>query len=91
MSLMCEECKCTIYFDDVKNNYHCENNCECCNNPDYVSPSDALASLTASVNLALDKLNSAIALFNDSFDSDSLEFAIGQVERATELLKGGLK
>ena len=91
MSLMCEECKCTLEFDDVKNSYHCDNECECCNDPQYVSPSYALASLTVSARLALYKLNSAMAIFNDPCDGDSLELAIEQVEHAIKRLEKGLK
>jgi pyruvate-formate lyase-activating enzyme len=35
MSLMCEVCKCTT--DGVTG---CDNGCECCNNPNYISPED---------------------------------------------------
>lgn len=31
MASMCEVCKCSTYFDDVRNDYHCENECPCCN------------------------------------------------------------
>jgi hypothetical protein len=36
MSLMCEVCKCTT--DGVTG---CDNACECCNNPNYISPEDS--------------------------------------------------
>lgn len=81
MSIMCEECKCTIGIDEG-----CENSCPCCNDPQYVSDADALASVIVEVQFALNKLKSAIAMFNDPCDGDSLEFAIGQVEHAVTRL-----
>jgi hypothetical protein len=78
---MCEECKCTIGIDTG-----CSNGCECCNDPQYVSPSDALASVTFKVHLALNKLNIALAIFNDPCNGDSLELAIEQVEHAVTRL-----
>jgi len=81
MSLMCEECKCTIGIDTG-----CDNGCECCNDPQYVSPSDALASVTVKAQLALNKLNSALAIFNDPCNGDSLELAIEQVQYAVNRL-----
>ena len=87
MSLMCDDCKCTIYFDDVKNNYHCENDCECCNNPEYVSPSSALASLTTSVNLAVEKLNGAIEALNSATDSDDFDYVVSQLGRIKGILE----
>jgi len=86
MSLMCEECKCTIGIDEG-----CDNGCECCNDANYVSESDQLRkvikSITTKAQLALNKLDSAMNMFNDPCDGDSLEFAIGQVEHAITRLK----
>jgi hypothetical protein len=31
MAAMCEECKCSTYYDEDKDTYHCENECVCCN------------------------------------------------------------
>jgi hypothetical protein len=81
MSLMCEECKCTT--DGVTG---CDNGCQCCNDPQYVSDSDALASVTFKAHLALHRLNMALAIFNDPCDGDSLELAIQQVEHAVKRL-----
>ena len=78
MSLMCEECKCTIGIDTG-----CDNGCECCNDPQYVSDVDQLREM---ITGAVDKLNSALAIFTDPCDGDSLEFAIGEVEAALEAL-----
>lgn len=36
MSLMCEVCKCTT--DGVTG---CDNGCQCCNDPNYISPEDS--------------------------------------------------
>ena len=81
MSLMCEECKCTIGIDEG-----CDNGCPCCNDPQYVSEADQLREMIKSTRitaqLALNKLNSAMAIFNDPCDGDTLEFAIVQVEHA---------
>lgn len=79
---MCEECKCTIGINEG-----CDNGCECCNDPQYVSASDALASVIVKAQLALNKLDVAMNMFNDPCDGDSLEFAIGQVEHAVTRLK----
>jgi hypothetical protein len=83
---MCEECKCTVYIDEVTGENKCDNGCECCNDPEYISPSDALASVIVKAQLALYKLESALAIFNDPCDSDSLEVAIQQVEHAVTRL-----
>ena len=34
MAMMCETCKCSTYYDDEKDSYHCENECVCCNGSD---------------------------------------------------------
>ena len=31
MASMCEDCKCSTYYDKDKDSYHCENECVCCN------------------------------------------------------------
>ena len=31
MASMCEDCKCSTYYDEDKDSYHCENECVCCN------------------------------------------------------------
>jgi hypothetical protein len=31
MASMCEDCKCSTYYDEEKDSYHCENECVCCN------------------------------------------------------------
>lgn len=38
MALMCDECKCTIGYEGG-----CDNNCPCCNDPQFVSDSELLA------------------------------------------------
>lgn len=86
MSLMCEECKCTIGIDEG-----CDNGCLCCNDPQYVSDSDALASLATSARLALSRLERALAIFNDPCSGDSLDLAIEQVEHAVTRLQKGLE
>ena len=34
MAVMCETCKCSTYYDEEKDSYHCENECVCCNGSD---------------------------------------------------------
>lgn len=34
MAIMCETCKCSTYYDEEKDSYHCENECVCCNGSD---------------------------------------------------------
>lgn len=41
MAMMCEECKCSAYWNEELNQYSCENGCACCNDPDYESDYDA--------------------------------------------------
>jgi len=31
MASMCDDCKCSTYYDEDKDTYHCENECVCCN------------------------------------------------------------
>lgn len=31
MASMCDDCKCSTYYDEEKDTYHCENECVCCN------------------------------------------------------------
>lgn len=40
MAMMCEECKCSTYYNEELNQYSCENECPCCNDPDYESDFD---------------------------------------------------
>ena len=40
MAMMCEECKCSAYWNEELNQYSCENGCACCNDPDYESDFD---------------------------------------------------
>ena len=40
MAMMCEECKCSTYLDEETGMYSCENECPCCNDPDYESDWD---------------------------------------------------
>lgn len=37
MASMCEECKCSTYYNEELDMYSCENECPCCNDPDYES------------------------------------------------------
>lgn len=34
MASMCDDCKCSTYYDKDKDTYHCENECVCCNGSD---------------------------------------------------------
>jgi hypothetical protein len=31
MASMCDDCKCSTYYDEEKDTFHCENECVCCN------------------------------------------------------------
>jgi len=31
MASMCDDCKCSTYYDEDKDTFHCENECVCCN------------------------------------------------------------
>ena len=41
MAMMCEECKCSTYLDEETGMYSCENECPCCNDPEWESDWDA--------------------------------------------------
>ena len=43
MALMCDECKCSTYYNEETGLYSCENGCPCCNDPEWVSDSELLA------------------------------------------------
>jgi len=34
MASMCDDCKCSTYYDEDKDTFHCENECVCCNGSD---------------------------------------------------------
>lgn len=95
MAAMCEECKCTIYLeaqpDGSKEFGGCENNCPCCNDSQYKSDANKIAELNTLMNETLNKLRSAVILLSDPFDDDSLQYAIGEVELALQLLEEGAK
>lgn len=38
--MMCEECKCSTYLNEDTGMYSCENECLCCNDPDWESDWD---------------------------------------------------
>ena len=31
MPSMCDDCKCSTYYDEEKDSFHCDNECLCCN------------------------------------------------------------
>ena len=51
MPIMCDECKCSMYYNDETDIYACENGCECCNNPDYKSTEDQLSEIIAYIKV----------------------------------------
>ena len=40
MAMMCEECKCSTYLNEDTGMYSCENECPCCNDPEWESDWD---------------------------------------------------
>jgi hypothetical protein len=40
MASMCETCKCSTYYNEELDMFSCENECPCCNDPDYESEWD---------------------------------------------------
>lgn len=76
MPLMCDECKCSTYYNEDTDMYSCENDCACCNDPDYVSDSDKLYKLIEYIKIHKisleqdsEKLNIDM-MNNDDLDSD---------------------
>lgn len=40
MASMCEECKCSTYYNEELDTYACENDCPCCHDPNWESDWD---------------------------------------------------
>lgn len=79
MPLMCEECKCSTYYNDETDMYSCENDCACCNDPDYKSDGDKLVELIEYIKIHLISLQQdseklAIDMDNPDLDMESWEY-----------------
>ena len=51
MASMCDTCKCSTYYKEDIDAYACENNCACCNDPDYKSPEDLISEIIAYIKI----------------------------------------
>ena len=73
MALMCEECKCSTYLNEETGMYSCENECACCNDPDYESDWDThlriMKQVREYVNLHFISLNQDNDRINKELDS----------------------
>lgn len=54
MASMCETCKCSTYYNEDLDMYSCENECPCCNDPDYESDWDTHIRLIKQIQAYLD-------------------------------------
>lgn len=89
MALMCEVCKCTIGKDTG-----CDNGCQCCNNPEFVSDSDLLARAIAKLqdDLIFAKRNEyhfdlAEYASNDRENTYARHYWQGQIDAIEQTLK----
>ena len=75
MAMMCEECKCSIYLEDKPDGTRsyggCENECPCCNDPDYKSSDDILSEIITYIKLHLISLDQ---------DSEKIWNAMDQID-----------
>ena len=68
MASMCEICKCSTYYNEDLEMYSCENDCECCNDPNYESDFDMHLRI-------MKQIKSYIDLTILSLNQDSAELA----------------
>lgn len=84
MSLMCEECKCTTYYNEDTDMYSCENDCPCCNDPDYESDSDKLIKLIEYIKIhkiSLEQDSEELqSYFNSVEDFETEEYRMKEIE-----------
>ena len=88
MALMCEECKCSTYLNEETGMYSCENECPCCNDPDYESDWDThlriMKQVREYVNLHFISLNQDNDVINKELDAivdmDSDEYKFKEIE-----------
>ena len=81
MAMMCEECKCSTYYNDELDMYSCENGCACCNDPNYESDWDIhlriIKQLREYINIhkiSLEQDLSNLSNKMDAIDPDSKDF-----------------
>jgi len=88
MAMMCEECKCSTYLNEETDMYSCENECPCCNDPDYESDWDTHLRIMNQVReyvklhfISLNQDNDRIQQeLNDIEDMDSDEYKFKEIE-----------
>lgn len=83
MPLMCDECKCSTYYNEDTDLYSCENNCPCCNDPDYISDTDKLIKLIEYIKIhkisleqdseELQEQLDSVVIDSDDFDELNIE------------------
>ena len=64
MAMMCEECKCSTYLDEETGMYSCENECPCCNDPEWESDWDTHVRI-------MKQVTEYLKLYKLSLDQDS--------------------
>lgn len=73
MASMCEECKCSTYYNDELDMYSCENECPCCNDPNYESDWDVhlriMKQIKAYIDLTILSLNQDSNKLQEEMDS----------------------
>lgn len=93
MAMMCDICKCSTYLDEDTGMYSCENECPCCNDPDFVSDEDMLVGLiefiqklSVDLNKEDDTLNAELDAIED-MNSDDYKFKeIEQISNMGKIL-----
>ena len=88
MAMMCETCKCSAYWNEDLQQYSCENECPCCNDPDYESDFDMHVRIVNQVReyaklhlLSLEQDSAKlVSQMNDIEDMDSDEYKDLEIE-----------
>jgi hypothetical protein len=91
MAMMCEECKCSTYLNDETGMYSCENECPCCNDPDYESDWDQhlriMKQVREYVNVHLISLNQDLESYQKEYtDSEDYNLVLGQIKSTSHIL-----
>lgn len=69
MASMCDVCKCSTYYDDVKDSFSCENECLCCNGE---SLADTLALRVAQILELTEEKRAELEEAEDMGDSNPI-------------------
>ena len=93
MAMMCDICKCSAYWNEELEQYSCENECPCCNDPDFVSDEEMLVGLiefiqklSVDLNKEDDSLNAELDAIED-MNSDEYKFKeIEQISNMGKIL-----